>query len=53
MNGFAALGEHYHEEASSVRLAEKYEAFLTFRMPWIIGDAAQRISKHRRRFLKT
>jgi len=52
MNCRAALGEHYHEQAVPVRLAEKHETLLALRMSWIIGDATERISKHRRRFLK-
>jgi hypothetical protein len=52
MNSLAPLGEHYHEQPVPVRLAEKHQALLALRMSWIIGDATEGISKHRRRFLK-
>jgi hypothetical protein len=52
MNNLAPLSEHYHEQPVPVRLVEKHEALLAFRMSWIVGDATEGISKHRRRFLK-
>jgi len=52
MNCLAALGEHYYKQAAPVGLAEQHKPLLALRMPWVIGDSAERITEHRRRFLK-
>jgi hypothetical protein len=52
MNCVAALCEHYHKQAALVRLAEQHETLLALGVSRIIGDAAERITKHRSRLFK-
>src|SRR3990172_6673084 len=52
MNCVGALGEHYHEQAAPVRLAEQHQALLVLRVPRVVGDAAKWITEDRNRFLK-
>jgi hypothetical protein len=43
-DSLSALGEHYHEEPTAVRLSEQHEAIFICRVAGIISDLTKRIT---------